>query len=566
VVALTAVAACALGVPGVAEAGWFAYAANRGTNNISQYSIGSDGALNPLVPATTTTVTDSAPWDVVVSPDGRSLYASYAGPLNAIAEFDIGADGTLTPKQGHETIAAGDGPNNLAISPDGRQLYVANFGGNSIGEYDIGDGGVLSPKLVASLPADMGPVAFVVAPDGQTAYSANVTDGSVGFFSRLPDGGFGPTTALFTDCGGASGHPNDLRVSPDGKALYVADDANNICGFAIPALSPMLEVGAGGPWGIEIAPDGKHVYAPADGVRQFSVNDDASLTSMTPPSVAAGPTPRYAAISPDGKNLYSTNDGDATVSQFDIGSDGKLTAKTTATVPAGTTVSGIAVTPNQAPVAVFDAGPGAPGSPTGFDASAASDRDGSVARYDWDFGDGTTLPDGGPKPSHTYRSAGTYPVTLSLTDNVGCAHTIYTGKTAVCNAQANVLTRNVTVSVPQNVRPVITSASLSRRVFAVNPRGRAEKPVVSRVKRGTSLRYTLSERAPVLVTVRRVRPRRRIGAFAVASKAGRNRHAFSGRVGRKRLKPGRYLAVLVATDPGGLSSQPRRLKFRVARR
>jgi len=39
VVALTAVAACVLVVPGVAEAAWFAYAANRGTNTISQYSI-----------------------------------------------------------------------------------------------------------------------------------------------------------------------------------------------------------------------------------------------------------------------------------------------------------------------------------------------------------------------------------------------------------------------------------------------------------------------------------------------------------------------------------------------
>ena len=131
VVALTAIAVCVLALPGVAEAGWFAYTANRGANTISQYSIASDGSLSSL--GATTAVANSAPWDVVVSPDARSLYASYAGSLNAVAEFDIGPDGTLTPKPGHETIAAGGGANNLAISPDGKQLYVANFSGNSSG-------------------------------------------------------------------------------------------------------------------------------------------------------------------------------------------------------------------------------------------------------------------------------------------------------------------------------------------------------------------------------------------------------------------------------------------------
>src|SRR6185295_1248605 len=202
-VALTAVAACVLGVPGVAEAGWFAYTANRGANTISQYSIGSDGALSPL--GATTAVTNSAPWDVVVSPDARSLYASYAGPLNAIAEFDIGADGTLTPKPGNETVPASGTPNNLTISPDGKELYVANFSGDSIGQFHIGADGALAQSLVSSLPSGMGPVAFVIAPDGQTAYSANYNDGSVGFFTPLPTGGYGAQIPLFADCGGASG-------------------------------------------------------------------------------------------------------------------------------------------------------------------------------------------------------------------------------------------------------------------------------------------------------------------------------------------------------------------------
>ena len=74
----------------------------------------------------------------------------------------------------------------------------------------------------------------------------------------------------------------------------------------------------------------------------------------------------------------------------------------------------------------------------------------------------------------------------------------------------------------------------------------------------------------MVVTIQRAVKRRRyrrFGRFALSGVAGANRHAFTGRIGRKRaLKPGRYRAVLVATDRGGLSSQPRRLKFKVVRR
>ncbi|HEX6652858.1 MAG TPA: hypothetical protein VF072_08955 [Thermoleophilaceae bacterium] len=53
--------------------------------------------------------------------------------------------------------------------------------------------------------------------------------------------------------------------------------------------------------------------------------------------------------------------------------------------------------------------------------------------------------------------------------------------------------------------------------------------------------------------------------FRVRSKAGANRRRFSGRIGRKRLKPGRYRATLVARDPAGNASHPKRLKFRIVR-
>lgn len=54
-----------------------------------------------------------------------------------------------------------------------------------------------------------------------------------------------------------------------------------------------------------------------------------------------------------------------------------------------------------------------------LDASASSDPDGTIARYDWDFGDGATAVDAGATVSHTYAAAGSYPVTLTVTDDGG---------------------------------------------------------------------------------------------------------------------------------------------------
>jgi PKD repeat protein len=48
---------------------------------------------------------------------------------------------------------------------------------------------------------------------------------------------------------------------------------------------------------------------------------------------------------------------------------------------------------------------------------ASSDSDGTIASRSWDFGDGTTST--ATNPSKTYANAGTYPVTLTVTDNGG---------------------------------------------------------------------------------------------------------------------------------------------------
>jgi hypothetical protein len=148
--------------------------------------------------------------------------------------------------------------------------------------------------------------------------------------------------------------------------------------------------------------------------------------------------------------------------------------------------------------------------------------------------------------------------------------------------------RTFVTPTPDTEAPRFLSASLAPRVFAVTRRGRSETPVTSRTRRGTTFRYTLSEAARVLFTIRRARPGRRVGRrcvkptprnrgrrscarfvlvrrFAAQATAGSNRKKFSGKIGRRALAPGTYRAVLTATDAAGNVSAPRRLRFRVVR-
>jgi PKD repeat protein len=74
---------------------------------------------------------------------------------------------------------------------------------------------------------------------------------------------------------------------------------------------------------------------------------------------------------------------------------------------------------NQAPVAAFTYA--CTDRTCDFDASASYDLDGSIVSYDWDFGDGTT--GSGIAASHTYVDDGTYPVDLTVTDDLGASGT-----------------------------------------------------------------------------------------------------------------------------------------------
>jgi PKD repeat protein len=78
------------------------------------------------------------------------------------------------------------------------------------------------------------------------------------------------------------------------------------------------------------------------------------------------------------------------------------------------------VTANAAPTAAFTAA--ASGLRGMFDSSGSADRDGTVTSAVWDFGDGAGGT--GTTVTHDYAAGGTYPVTLTVTDDGGATSTV----------------------------------------------------------------------------------------------------------------------------------------------
>ena len=99
------------------------------------------------------------------------------------------------------------------------------------------------------------------------------------------------------------------------------------------------------------------------------------------------------------------------------------------------TKSVLAAAPNVPPTAAFDAD--VTNLKVTVDAGGSSDSDGTVESYAWDFGDGHTGT--GKDASHTYAAAGTYTITLVVTDDA--------------NADSAPVTRQVTVAPAPNQDP-----------------------------------------------------------------------------------------------------------------
>ena len=535
--AVAVATAVVLACPGGASAASL-YAPTYGTSPeaIAGFARAADGSLAPL-PGSPFGFPSTDPGGVITlgfTPDGGRAVSTFlfAGGLRGLT---VAADGSIAA-----TAPAVDAPSitGLAVSPDGRFAYAPtrNFVPNppavGILGYSIGADAALTP--LPGSPYSSGQYGDIaITPDGRFLYAttgAQVKHFAIGADGKLTDAGL-PT---------ASG-ARYLTPSPDSRFLFAGSHGatNGVTSFTIGADGNLTQNGALAPTGCSglgyfaVSADGRHVYMPdssLSGVVVAAVAQDGTLAVTGSMPV---PNPDAVAVSPDGRFLYIGRSGKILVASIDANGAPTLlpsTADWVSVEPERLTFGPVAP-----PTAAFTSHEGPPRSRSRFDATGST----GAARFDWDFGDGTTLADGGPKPNHTYARAGVYDVRLKVYDSQGCSDAfVYTGQSTTCPGGFGTLASS----------------------------GLDTLPILSRLRvRRLTFRYRLNERATVKITIARKKGRRfkRVGAIRAPGRRGGNRKRFSGKLKGRRLKPGTYRATAVATDSNGGRSRPRSVRFRM---
>jgi DNA-binding beta-propeller fold protein YncE len=165
------------------HSGSFLYVANSGDGTLSQFSIGGSGQLTPLTPAAVPAGTEPVSIAVAGGPSGGHVYVVNSGAgvpaaVGSVSQFSMGADGTLTPLN-PATVAASASPVAIAIdqgiAPFGTAFVMSDCGGSSctgsITQFAVGAGGELTATGVVATTGDhYDAVGMVTDQSGANAY------------------------------------------------------------------------------------------------------------------------------------------------------------------------------------------------------------------------------------------------------------------------------------------------------------------------------------------------------------------------------------------------------------
>lgn len=380
------------------------------TDNVSVIDSHSDQVVGPPVDV------GSRPRAIAITPDGKLAYVANFND-DSVSVID-----TRTRKTVGAPIGVGVNPRSIAIGPSGQFAYVANQGGGTVSVIET----TTNQSVGTPITVGPGPISIAITPDGRFAYVVVNGTKSVSVIDTRTNQVVGFPIPVGLD-------PHGIALTPDGRLAYVANDGSN----SVSVINLQTNQGVGSPipvgtspFAVAVTPDSRTAYVANFSSMSVSAIDTGTNKVVGVPTLV-GTAPDAIAITPDGRRAYVVNNAGPSVSVIDTATNQTLGSA----IPVPSEPEGIAIAPDQPPLAQFTVPRARPGVPASF-RSTSSDPDGTIARYEWSFGDGAQLI-GAPDPSHVYSSPGTYTATLTLTDGEGCStNFVSAGQTAFCNGSA----------------------------------------------------------------------------------------------------------------------------------
>lgn len=412
---------------------------------------------------------------------GASAFTTYNAPFTGGVDIATGFPTCATPP-----LTAG--PTGVVF--DGQKLFVADLCNGLIYRFGPEGGTAATAEATSAAPVANGGLTIA----GGRYYGTRFT------YSGFTGTGvveFDPVALTVTRTVSPTVNPRGVTTDPLTGDLYYAEAPGAVRRIAAPAATSPADTlfknpGSGAYDGIAFTADGSRLYVTdynsehVLGIdRAGSVVFDVSLAGHDPDGIAVV-RPNTVIGGVDYSNNVVVNANDGTIQRIDVNSPGNPVSQVASGGTRGdfTTVGPdgcfyatqtdrvVKLAPcifqqvvNATPVAALARTPDSGTGPlaVSFSTAGSGDRDGPLASWTLDFGDGTPAATGTGDPpatvAHTYATAGTFTATLTVRDRAGAmaSATVATSVTAAAAARLEKLSAAAIIRLPS------AKACVSRR-------------------------------------------------------------------------------------------------------
>jgi YVTN family beta-propeller protein len=284
------------------------YVSNVQSNTVSVISTSSNIVLADIV------VGDN-PNGLAITPDGHFLYvANFVSNTVSIIDIDP-TNQTFHTVVGTISNASINGADELAVTPNGSMVFLTNQFGH-LGVIDTP-----TKQLVSTITGRGRPDGLAVSPDGAKLYVA--TDGFSGVAPGIDIINVATQQLIASTIfeGPLAGSPGAVRFTPDGVKAYVTNRAAapNGAVFVLDVSTDLILhtiEGLDFPMSMEVTPDGKWVFVAEQAGNRIAVIDVA--TDNIAQTISDIPSAAFVAIAPDAAHMYVSNVYDNTVTAIGI--------------------------------------------------------------------------------------------------------------------------------------------------------------------------------------------------------------------------------------------------------